>query len=55
MISNAAHLSAWTGKTVSLPIDEEMYYNELMKRVASSKRKENVVARVADTKGTYGT
>lgn len=32
MISNAAHLSAWTGKTVSLPIDEELFFNELMKR-----------------------
>ena len=54
MISNAAHLSAWTGKTVSLPIDEELFFNELMKRAASSKRKDNVAARVADTKGTYG-
>ena len=55
MISNAAHLSAWTGKTVSLPIDEDLYYNELMKRVAVSKRKPDAVSRVADTKGTYGT
>ena len=55
MISNAAHLSAWTGKTVSLPIDEDLYYNELMKRVAVSKRKPDTVSRVADTKGTYGT
>ena len=55
MISNAAHLSAWTGKTVSLPIDEELFFNELMKRVAVSKRKPDTVSRVADTKGTYGT
>ncbi|MBQ4064692.1 MAG: gfo/Idh/MocA family oxidoreductase, partial [Clostridia bacterium] len=54
MISNAAHLSAWLGKEVTLPIDEDLYYKELMKRVATSRCKVDVVARVADTKGTYG-
>ena len=32
MISNAMHLSAWLGKSVTLPIDEELFYNELVKR-----------------------
>jgi hypothetical protein len=53
MISNAMHLSAWTNSTVTLPIDEELYYEELMKRVRASKRKTTVVNVVADTDGTY--
>ena len=53
-ISNASHLSAWTGKTVSLPLDDEEYYNELMKRVATSRRKEPSIAKApADLSGTY--
>jgi hypothetical protein len=47
------HLSAWTNSTVTLPIDEELYYEELMKRVRASKRKTTVVNVVADTDGTY--
>jgi hypothetical protein len=47
------HLSAWTNETVTLPIDEDLYYDELMKRVKTSKRKTNVVEVVGDTSGTY--
>jgi len=39
MLSNAMHLSAWTGTSVTLPLDEELFYSELMKRVAGSRRK----------------
>ena len=53
-LSNAMHLSAWTGKTVELPFDEELYYKLLMERVASSRKKEAVEASVADTEGSYG-
>ena len=53
-LSNAMHLSSWTGKAVELPFDEDLYYEELMKRVATSRRKENVTATVADTEGGYG-
>jgi len=53
MLSNAMHLSAFLGKTVDLPIDEDVYYEELMKRVATSKRKSNVVEVVADTGSSY--
>ena len=53
-ISNAMHLSAFTGKTVDLPLDEDVYYEELMKRVATSRRKTNVTAVFADTSDTYG-
>ena len=32
-ISNAMHLSAWTGKSITLPLDEELFYSELKKRI----------------------
>ena len=53
-LSNAMHLSQWLERPVELPFDEELYYNELMKRVATSRRKENVKAVVADLSNTYG-
>jgi len=43
MLSNAMHLSAFTGQMVELPFDEDLYYTELQKRVQSSKKKEHVV------------
>ena len=54
MLSNAMHMSAFTGKAVELPVDEDAYYEELMKRVATSRRKEGVKAVFADTSDTYG-
>ena len=39
-LSNAMYLSAWTGETVQLPLDEELFCQELQKRVATSKHKE---------------
>ncbi len=55
-ISNAMHLSAWTGKTVELAsFDHDLYHEELMKRVATSRRKENVVeVEPVDMSATYG-
>ena len=53
-LSNAMHLSAFLGKEVEIPFDEELYYNELMKRVATSKRKVGVKSVFADTSNTYG-
>ncbi len=52
-LSNAIHLSAFTGKAVELPFDEDLYYEELMKRVKTSRRKETVKSTVANTEGTY--
>ncbi|MBO5078591.1 MAG: Gfo/Idh/MocA family oxidoreductase [Oscillospiraceae bacterium] len=52
-ISNAMHLSSWLGKTIELPLDEEVYYEELMKRVATSRAKKEVKAVFADTSDTY--
>ncbi len=54
ILSNAMHLSDFLGKEVEIPFDEDLYYEELMKRVATSKKKENVTATFADTNGTYG-
>ena len=55
-ISNAMHLSAWTDKTIDIEtLDHELYYNELMKRVATSRRKTNVTETVAADMGdTFG-
>ena len=52
-LSNAMHLSYFLGKMVDLPVDEDLYYEELMKRVATSRRKSNVTEAVADTSGSY--
>lgn len=54
VLSNAMHLSDFLGREVEIPFDEDLYYEELMKRVATSKKKENVTATFADTNGTYG-
>ena len=43
MLSNAMHLSGFTGNMVELPFDEDLYYEELEKRIRSSKKKEHVV------------
>lgn len=53
MISNAMHLSAWLGKEVTLPVDEDLFYEELMKRVKTSRRKADVKAVFGSTEGTY--
>ena len=36
-LANAMHLSTWLNKEITLPIDEELYYEELKKRIAISK------------------
>ena len=36
MISNAAFLSSWLGETVSLPIDEDLFYDLLQKKIENS-------------------
>ncbi len=54
MISNAAHLSSWTNEEVTLPVDEDVFYAELQKRVATSKVKDNVVETVeSDMSSTF--
>lgn len=54
-LSNAMHLSSFLGKAVELPIDPDLYYEELMKRVATSRRKTKVTnSVVADMSDTFG-
>ncbi len=55
-LSNAMHLSCWKKKEITLPLsheDEVAFYDELMAKVKTSRRKENVSATVADTSGSY--
>lgn len=53
-ISNAAFLSSWLDKTIELPIDEDLYYSELKKRIKASKAKTNVTEKInEDMSSTY--
>lgn len=53
-LSNCMHLSAWLDKDIVVAeLDDELYYSELMKRVATSRRKDNVKSVVNNTTGTY--
>ena len=53
MLSNAMHLSSWIGSTLSLPIDEDLFLEELNKRRAASRRKEPAASAVLNTEGSY--
>lgn len=53
-LSNAMHLSAWTNSEIILPLDEDLYYEELMKRVKTSRRKAEVKTIFVDNTGSYG-
>ncbi len=53
MLSNAIHLSGWTGETVSLPIDEQKFLDLLNEKCKTSRHKEDVDV-VMDTSGSYG-
>ena len=53
LLSNAMHLSSFLGKEIAIPFDEELYYDELMKRVATSRVKKDVKTVVADTSNSY--
>ena len=52
-ISNAMHLSSWTGETIELPLDEDKFLEELNKRRATSRLKTGGSVTL-DTEGTYG-
>ncbi len=41
-LANAMHLSSWLGESVTLPINDELFYEELKKRIAVSKVREVV-------------
>ena len=48
-ISNAAHLSSWLNKDIDLPIDEELYWQELQKKIANGKAEKAVVTNKIET------
>lgn len=52
MLSNAIHLSSWLGRPVTLPVDEQLFLEELNKRRATSRIKEGESV-FSDTTGTY--
>jgi len=35
-LANAMMLSSWLDRTITLPLDEDLFYSELMKRAAAS-------------------
>jgi hypothetical protein len=48
------HLSAWTDNWVSIPVDEELYYQKLNEKIESSTfKKVPVTGKVSDVKGTF--
>lgn len=53
-LSNAMHLSSWLGRPVELPLDEELFLEELNQRRKQSKKKEGVSGVTFNTEGTYG-
>ncbi|MDR1061831.1 MAG: Gfo/Idh/MocA family oxidoreductase [Clostridiales bacterium] len=48
MISNAMHLSSWLGRPVELPVDEDLYYDMLQKKVRAARGKTGVRKRVRE-------
>ena len=52
-ISNAMHLSSWLDKTIELPLDEDLFLEELNKRRATSRLKKNVEGVTFDTSSSY--
>jgi predicted dehydrogenase len=53
-ISNAMHLSSWIDDWVELPIDEDLFYEKLQKKIASSTFKKDITGdQVLDVDGTY--
>ncbi len=54
-ISNAAHLSSWLGKEITLPVDEDLYYSMLQEKIkAGNAEKETVTGAVqGDMSSTF--
>ncbi len=54
-LSNAMLLSSWLDREITLPIDGDLFYEELQKRIATSNYvKPEVKSVVFNTEGTYG-
>ena len=37
-LANAIHLSSWLGKEVEIPVDEDLYFAELTKKIEEEKK-----------------
>ena len=53
-ISNAIMLSSWLDKWIELPIDEELFYAELQKRIQASDSDKSGGDTVLNVNGTFG-
>ena len=53
-LSNAMHLSAFLGKTVEIPFDEDVYYEELKKRIDASALKDSEEKVFVNIDSSYG-
>ena len=51
-LSNAMHLSSWLGHAVDIPFDEQLFLDELNKRRATSRAKEDKGITL-NTEGSY--
>ncbi len=52
-LSNAIHLSDWTGKPVSLPIDADLFEKKLKEKAAASVQKTQIKSEISDLSGSY--
>lgn len=52
-LSNAMHLSSWLGKTIELPLDEDLFLSELNKKIENSKFKKESTGVTLDLEGSY--
>lgn len=52
MLADAILLSAWKNQTITLPFDDDEYFNELEKRIANLKTKKTADI-IFDLSNTY--
>ena len=52
LLSNAMHLSAWLGREVTLPFDEQLFHDLLMEKCKTSRHKEERDV-ISSTEGSY--
>ncbi|MBT2654665.1 Gfo/Idh/MocA family oxidoreductase [Bacillus sp. ISL-18] len=53
-ISNGIYLSSWLNETVDLPVDADLYYEKLQKKIHSSSfKKKHVTNTILDVSGTH--
>lgn len=54
-LSNAMYLSTWLNRPIELPIDEDLYYEELKKRIETSayKEEDDEIQQTLDVDGTF--